>query len=95
MPIEKKSASSGEFGGHGDGGRHLDHHAELDLLPTHFATDFFGHFAGAEEIVRRGDHREHQPDRAVLGGAEDRAELGHREVRAGLAEAEAAQAEEG
>ena len=81
VPIEKKSRCGSELAGLERGRRHLDHRADLDRLRgADVAARRVEQPARREDLVERGDHREHHGDGVLGRDAQDGAQLRREEV---------------
>ena len=81
--------------GHHRHRRNLDHDAELDFGAFDLLAGEFTVAAQGFDFADVGDHREHDPQRAVLGGAVERPQLGVQQILPLQQQPRTAHAEEG
>jgi hypothetical protein len=93
--MEKKSTMRRETVGHHRHRRNLDHDAELDFGTLRLARAHARSGRAGFDFADVGDHREHDPQRAVPGGPVQRPQLGVQQILPLQAAARAAHAEEG
>ena len=90
----KEIRLAGELRGHDRRRRDFHHDAGFNRPDAQPLPFFLQHGLGVAQFGQQADHREHHPDLAEGGGAQDRPQLGAQDFRAIQPDAQAAFAEE-